>query len=160
MSDDVLAVFTRLGGKLTEQRRRVLQAVPRDAPFHPDELFHRVRLAYPQIGRATVFRTLRLLHDMGLVERCSEADGGRVYRLCLACAAGHHHHLFCVDCGRNTLVAGEHLRALEEALARAQAAYGHAPVAHDLELRGRCDACRRRDGEGEGRAEGEAEAEV
>jgi len=148
VSEDVLEVFTRLGGQLTDQRRWILEAVPRDAPFHPDELCLRVRLARPQVGRATVFRTLRLLQDMGLVERCAEADGARAYRLCLASAKGHHHHLLCVDCGRDTLVAGERLRELEEALARTQAAYGHAPVAHELELRGRCAACRRRDGEG------------
>ena len=158
MSDNVLDVFVRLGGQVTDQRRWVLEAVPREAPFHPDELCRRVRLARPQVGRATVFRTLRLLHDMGLVERCAQADGGRAYRLCLACADGHHHHLLCVDCGQDTLVAGEHLRDLEEALARMQAAYGHAPVAHELELRGRCGTCRRRDGEG-GRAVRDAGAE-
>lgn len=139
---DVQEIFLARGGQLTEQRRCILQAVPRDGPFHPDGLCAAVRAANPQIGRATVFRTLRLLQEMRLVERCEGPDGSRAYRLCLAGGGGHHHHLVCVDCGRDTLVAGEPLRELEEALTRIQAAYGHAPVGHELELRGRCRPCR------------------
>ncbi len=142
---DLEAVFVRRGGELTSARRHVLAMIPRAVPFHADALWRRVRAAHPELGRATVFRTLRLLRDIGLVERVSTTEGDG-YRLCLGCAEGHHHHLRCVECGRDTVVDGEVLRSLEDALACAQAAYGFLPVAHSLELAGRCVRCVRAGG--------------
>jgi Fur family ferric uptake transcriptional regulator len=137
---DLEAAFAARGGELTPARRHVLQMIPRAVPFRPEALWRQVRAAHPELGRATVFRTLRLLRDLGLLERVADPAGDG-YRLCPGCAEGHHHHLRCVDCGRDTLVEGEVLRRLEEALVRAQAAYGFVPVAHSLDLVGRCARC-------------------
>jgi Fur family ferric uptake transcriptional regulator len=136
-------MFVQRGGELTPARRQVLGMIPEATPFHAEALWRQLRAAHPELGRATVFRTLRLLQDMGLVERVVAPDGERPYRLCLGCLGGHHHHLHCVQCGQDTVVDGEALRGLEDALVRAQAAYGFTPVAHAVELTGRCARCTR-----------------
>lgn len=153
MKDDateLLDLFVRRGGQPTAPRRAILASLPRQGPFRPDELWQAVRAVHPALGRATVFRTLRLLHGLGIIERVADAAGGPGYRLCLACGRGHHHHLRCADCGRDTLIEGPRLQAVEAALTRLQAEYGHTPLAHELDLVGRCPDCRGR-GDGGGR---------
>ncbi len=119
----------------------VLQAIPSDRCFRPDRLWRDIRSGHPALGRATVFRTLHLLRGMGLLERTPDAQGAPALRLCAACADGHHHHLRCVGCGQDTLVRGDRLEAVEQALARLQAAYNHTPVGHELRLQGICARC-------------------
>lgn len=139
--DVATQLFLRLGGQLTGPRRIILQAIPDDRPFRPDRLWQGIRAAHPALGRATVFRTLRRLREMGLLERTQDTEGASAFRLCAACAAGHHHHLHCIACGRDTLVEGDRLQAIEQALAQLQTAYGHTPVGHELQLHGVCARC-------------------
>ncbi len=118
----------------------MLDLLPRDGAFRAEAFWQQVHASAPHLGRATVFRTLRLLQELDLLERVATADGGHAYQLCAA-GQGHHHHLRCVSCGRDEIVAGESLRRLEEALAATQAAYGFTPVEHSLQMSGRCRTC-------------------
>src|SRR5205085_9827805 len=52
--------------------------------------------ASPEVGRATVFRTLRLFQDIGTVCQVVLDDGTLEYRLT---SGGHHHHIVCSECG-------------------------------------------------------------
>jgi Fe2+ or Zn2+ uptake regulation protein len=70
--------------------------------FTAAELLESVRLCAPQVGRATVFRTLDLLVEQGALRRVhteSGANWGHSYVLC-GLADAHHHHLVCTVCGR------------------------------------------------------------
>lgn len=89
----------------------------------------------PEVGRATVFRTLRLLQDLGLVCQVVLSDGAVEYRLD---EAGHHHHLVCTNCGAVGDFAGCNVDDLLEELARRT---GYDIDAHRLEVYGRCRAC-------------------
>ncbi len=142
LSDDAAMLFTQLGGQMTAARRRIIDAIPGDGAFRADTLWHQVRAAHPELGRATLFRTLRILQDMGLVERIAAGEDEGSYRWCAACAEGHHHHLRCVACGRDIVVRGEALRQLEDTLSHVASAYDFAPVSHAVELAGRCARCR------------------
>lgn len=62
-----------------------------------DELFEALREREPGIGRATVFRTVKLLEEIGLVTRVTFADG--VPRYEFAHGRPHHDHMICVKCG-------------------------------------------------------------
>ncbi|HEY8674362.1 MAG TPA: Fur family transcriptional regulator [Candidatus Dormibacteraeota bacterium] len=86
--------------RLTAQRQLVAQAL-RDTgrTVGAVELFDNLRREHPHLGRATVFRTLDLLVEMGLAKRF-EGDG-HVY-LYTSCEPVHHHHLVCRTCGSTT----------------------------------------------------------
>ncbi len=141
LSDDAAMLFAQLGGQMTAARRRIIDAIPRDGAFRVGTLWNHVRVEHPELGRATLFRTLRILQDMGLVERIAAGEDEGSYRWCAACAEGHHHHLRCVACGRDIVVRGDALRQLEDTLFRVTSAYDFAPVSHAVELAGRCARC-------------------
>jgi Fur family ferric uptake transcriptional regulator len=88
------------------------------------------------VGRATVFRTMRLLTEMGIVCRVLLEDGSLHYRLS---RRGHHHHLVCGSCGvvkdLDACVVGDLVRDLSDST-------GYEIEGHWLEFYGRCAVCR------------------
>src|SRR3989304_3520237 len=81
------------GCRLTASRLAVLAAVlAQKGHFTVEDVLRRC----PGIGRATAFRTMRLLAEMDIVCRVLLEDGSLHYRLS---RRGHHHHLVCVACG-------------------------------------------------------------
>jgi Fur family ferric uptake transcriptional regulator len=129
-SEDRLATA---GHRLTGPRREVLEAIRRlPAPFTVEELAAET----PTAGRATVFRTVKLLQEAGLVCRLVLEDGGVRYELS---RGGHHHHLICRSCGSVAEFSDPGLDALIEQNADAAA---FALGAHSLELYGLCAKCR------------------
>lgn len=124
------------GYRLTGSRKEVLHVLAA-APdcFSTDEVLRGVRHA----GRATVFRTMRLLLDLGLVCRVVLEDGSRRYRLS---TRGHHHHLVCTQCGRVQDFSNCDVSALIGELSRST---NYAIEGHWLEVYGRCLPCRTAD---------------
>jgi Fur family ferric uptake transcriptional regulator len=86
-----------LGYRLTPQRLMILKAVE-DADSHisAEEIYAQVRTYYPQMNISTVYRTLELVKELGLVTETDMGDG-RVRYHCMG--KGHHHHLVCEKCG-------------------------------------------------------------
>ena len=86
------------GLKDTAQREGIVRFMAQ-AKGHltQEELFERLRQREPGIGRATVFRTVKLLEEIGLVTRVTFADG--VPRYEFAHGRPHHDHMICVTCG-------------------------------------------------------------
>ena len=123
----------REGVRLTGPRRALVEVMRGLGDhFGADELV----AATPAVGRATVFRTLRLLQDLGIV--CQVVlDGGTVaYRL----ASGeHHHHLVCSECGAVSDFASGDLEGVLQEIARRT---GYRVDAHRLEVYGLCPECR------------------
>ena len=75
----------------------ILKAVE-DADSHisAEEIYAQVRTYYPQMNISTVYRTLELVSELGLVTETDMGDG-RVRYHCMG--KGHHHHLVCEKCG-------------------------------------------------------------
>jgi Fur family ferric uptake transcriptional regulator len=121
------------GYRITPSRRAVIAAtLAQSGHFTADDLVTRCRGA----GRATVFRTLRLLAELGVVCRVIMEDGSMRY---LVSQRGHHHHMVCSACGKvQDLDAG----ALEDLIRELSAAAGYEVEGHWLELYGRCSGCR------------------
>ena len=120
------------GFKITSPRYRVIERVTsREENFTAEALA--AELA--SIGRATVYRTLKLLLDRGLICRVILNDGGVCYRLS---HKGHHHHLVCVSCGATEDV---HLDDVEDVLNRVREATNYELVGHRLEVYGFCPRC-------------------
>ena len=123
------------GYRLTAPRRAVLDAVARtNHPFTIEELNDRL----PNIGRATVFRTIKLLQELEIVCRVPLEDGGIRYEH--SRSGHHHHHLICGECGSVTEFSDP---ALDEAIEQNAATAGFALGNHSTELYGCCARCRR-----------------
>ena len=122
------------GHRVTLSRRAVIAAVLQQTDhFAIDDLLHRCRGA----GRATVFRTVRLLTEMGVVCRVLLEDGSLHYRL--SGRGQHHHHLVCVACGR---VEDLDQCVVEDLVRDLSRSSGYEIEGHWLELHGHCAACR------------------
>ena len=120
------------GLKMTGQRR-VIARVLSEAADHPDveELYRRASALDRRISIATVYRTVRLLEEHGILARRDFGGGRARYE---PSEHGHHHHLIDVDTGRVIEFEDpEHERVLQAIAAR----LGFDLVSHHLELFGR-----------------------
>ena len=124
--------LARSGYRLTRPRRSLLVAMQQLGDhFTADG----VLAATPEVGRATVFRTLRLLQDIGALCQVMLDDGTTEYRLT---TGGHHHHIVCSDCGATNDFATCDIQDLLVELGRRT---GYAIEAHRLEVYGHCARC-------------------
>jgi Fur family ferric uptake transcriptional regulator len=131
---DLAATLERLGARMTAPRRRLAALMERWAgAFSPEELAS----ALPDVGRATVYRTVKLLTEAGVLCRTGLPDGTPRYSVD---QPHHHHHLVCVACGR---VEPFDDPALERAVRDAGAGAGERLVGHRVELYYRCERCTR-----------------
>jgi Fur family ferric uptake transcriptional regulator len=92
------------------------------------------------VGRATVFRTLEVLEELGAVERLDLPNGEHAY---VGCEPAHHHHVVCSRCGRTSEIDDAGLRSVVRDVAEQT---GYRVDEHRLELFGLCPACLVADG--------------
>lgn len=120
------------GLRMTEQRR-VIASVLSDANDHPDaeELYRRASALDPKISLATVYRTVRLFSDAGIIETHDFRDGRARYE---TADDDHHDHLIDVVTGDVIEFMDEEIEKLQEKIARK---LGYELVDHRLELYGR-----------------------
>lgn len=131
------ALLEERGLRATAQRTRVLAELvrePNDATAQ--ELHDRLRARGSRIGLATVYRSLAVLAEEGVVDVLAHRPGEACYRLC---GGEHHHHLVCSTCHRVVELAGCGLDPWLDAVA---SEHGFAGVEHRLELSGVCADCR------------------
>jgi len=96
-SRDMSSRLSELGYRLTPQRMMILSAIEgSDSHISAEEIYLQVRARYPHMNISTVYRTLELLSELGLVTETDMGDG-RVRYHCMG--KGHHHHLVCQKCG-------------------------------------------------------------
>jgi Fur family ferric uptake transcriptional regulator len=130
------ARLAEAGVRPTSQRLLVLRTLarePHDATAQ--EIYARLRRGGERIGLATVYRTLALLSEHGVVDEFAHRPGEACYRLC---GEGHHHHLVCARCHGVAEIEG---CELDEWLTRASEEQGFAPTSHTVEVVGLCAAC-------------------
>ncbi len=91
-------VLKRKGYRLTPQRMMVVEALHEaDRHVSAEEVYAQVRARYPYANISTVYRTLELLKELGLVTEIALGDGCVRFH---PAEKGHHHHLVCQKCGR------------------------------------------------------------
>ena len=130
---DLLAVLEDGGYRITEPRRNVIAALDnKKEGFTAEELCNEL----PSVGRATVYRTIKLLQRSGVICKLAMPDGAPRYSLA---RVDHHHHTVCVRCG----TIGEFKHATIERLLRAvsQEVTGEI-VGHRLEVFISCEDCK------------------
>jgi Fur family ferric uptake transcriptional regulator len=130
-SIDVEALCADKGLRITEQRR-VIARVLSEAEDHPDveALHERASAIDPGISIATVYRTVRLFEDAGILERHDFGDGRARYE---AAAETHHDHLIDVETGKVIEFVDAELEALQKRIAEK---LGFRLVDHRMELYG------------------------
>ena len=124
------------GYKLTAPRRAVLDVV---AAMHqsltPAEIYERARKRYARLGLVTVYRTLDIFVQAGVLRRIHLDDGCHGYALA---EAAHGHHLICRWCSQVVEFDGCDLDGLLQGIARKT---GYRIEGHWLEVFGRCPKC-------------------
>ena len=142
LAADIEAVFREKGIPFTRQRRLIWE---RFAGAERAATIGEVAEAVREhgIGQATVYRTVGLLGDLGLLQRVQDRRGDICY---FAPPIGHSHPLICGQCRRIVRFAGDgDLDALEKRLARET---GFTVYGHHLEVYGLCEECRAKESSG------------
>ena len=131
MSDRIEKLCMAKNMRMTEQRR-VIARVLSSASDHPDveELHRRAHAVDPHISIATVYRTVRLFEEAGIIDRLDFRDGRSRYK---EHSDDHHDHLIDMKTGKVVEFVDEEIEALQEAIARK---LGYRLVDHRLELYG------------------------
>ncbi len=97
-SDGLRKAFQEAGLRLTTQRRIILEVLKEsEEHLEADTLHHRARLHAPGLSLATVYRTLALLKEMGLIEEHRLGEGHSHYE---AVQREPHYHFTCQRCGQ------------------------------------------------------------
>lgn len=124
----------------TSTRRELILDTLADVKRHvtADELLREVRERDPRIGAATVYRTLRVFQESGIVAERRFEGGATRFELV---SDEHHDHLICTAC--NLIVEFED-EAIERDQRRVAAAHGFTLREHRHELYGLCPACQKR----------------
>jgi Fur family ferric uptake transcriptional regulator len=132
------------GLKVTNQRLLVLEVLAehRDSHMTAEDIYELVKEDYPDIGLATIYRTVQLLLEMQLVERINLDDGCVRYEIGESLddigAHHHHHHLICKTCGRVFSFKDDLLDALESHI---EEETGFHVLDHELKFYGQCKEC-------------------
>ena len=123
------AVCVDKGMRMTEQRR-VIARVLSDAEDHPDveEVYARASEVDPRISISTVYRTVKLFEDAGIIEKHEFRDGRSRYE---PIGEEHHDHLIDLRTGKVIEFQNEDIEKLQRAVARD---LGYRLVDHRLEL--------------------------
>ena len=121
------------GHKITTPRHLVIEHLSvREDNFSAEELVENLA----PVGRATVYRTLKLLLDRGLICKVVLEDGSARYRVN---HGAHHHHLICVSCGATEDISR---CGVDEVIDSVRLSTGYEIVGHRTEVYGICPDCR------------------
>lgn len=140
-------LFKRLlrekGLKVTSRRMLVLEIMAEHPGEHltAEEIFDLARHSYPEIGLATVYRTLQVLVDLRIIDKISLDDGSARYELGqeLGSSRHHHHHAICMGCKTVFSLEEDLLDNLEQSLLER---LGFTVTDHKVKLYGYCRACK------------------
>ncbi|WP_206810612.1 Fur family transcriptional regulator [Paradesulfitobacterium ferrireducens] len=125
--------------KLTPQRQTILHTFLQHADEHlsAEDVYMLVKHQYPEIGLATVYRTLDILADIGVLQKNDFGDGRSRYEFTRK-DEHHHHHLICLRCGNVSEFDDDLLESLEAIISKKTGFDVHD---HDLKFYGYCQNC-------------------
>lgn len=129
----------RKGLKSTRQRDVILDAfLSSERHMSIEELYLKLRAKHPNIGYATVYRTLKLFAESGIAREIQFGDGQTRYEHVIE--GEHHDHLICTSCGAITEFENDTIEKLQDEIA---ASHGFLIETHKMELYGQCANCRK-----------------
>ena len=130
------AFIRQRGLRKTIQREAIIQAAfSTGQHFTAEELIDMARRIEPTVSRATVYRTLPLLVEGGMLKAVDVDKGHQTYDPNFA-RKPHHCHIVCVDCGRVIEFEDHYLETLQDCIAKR---LGFTPVAKSVRIEASCD---------------------
>lgn len=140
IAEQVIDEIKARGLRVTPQRRAVLRVLLDSESSHlsAEEIHARLKQQSEATGLATVYRTLSVLEDMGIVRSTDFGDGRARYEIADV-SSHYHHHLICTGCGRVEEVEDDLLQQIEE---HVMERHGFKVINHSLKLYGLCRHCR------------------
>lgn len=131
------------GYKLTPQRRAIVDTIVDNEGKHltAEEIYDEVKKVCPEIGLATVYRTILLLEKVGVVSRLYLNDGCSRYELVHSDETHRHHHLICEVCNKIIEVEDDLLDNLEGSIEKD---YGFKILDHVVKFYGVCSDCQKK----------------
>lgn len=129
--------------RLTPQREAVVQVLLQDQNEHlgAENIHLKTKEFYPEIGLATVYRTLEMLERLGIIYKLEYGDGQSRYELNIRPDAHYHHHLICLTCGKISEFNDDLLDEIEQRISRET---GFKVSDHCLRFFGYCTDCQNR----------------
>jgi len=139
MYDIIFKEFLQKKGlRLTKERGEILREIfSMRGHFDPDELLLRLRKKRSGVSKASIYRTIPLLIESGLIEEVIKVDRHAHYEHTYG--HSHHDHMICIGCGKVIEFHSKGLEDLQERLCREE---GFKGINHTLEIRGYCKRCR------------------
>jgi Fur family ferric uptake transcriptional regulator len=135
VSKQLDAVLRSRGLRATSQRRFVIGALERLGHATPDQVWEQVQKEAPSLSPSTVYRTLELLEDLGVVAHTHLGHGAPTYHLA---THADHIHLVCRRCGD---VQSADVRRAQQLADEVAARYGFVTDIGHLSLDGMCGPC-------------------
>jgi len=125
--------------KMTPQRRVIIQVFLNNMEKHlsAEDVYQIFKKSHPEIGLATVYRTLDLFVELGILKKMNFGDGRFRYEFCEQ-DDHHHHHLICLSCEQVTEFEDDLLESLEAVIAKKT---GFKIIDHQLKFYGYCRSC-------------------
>ena len=140
ISVDMKEDLKKKGYKLTPQRRAIVDTIIKNEGRHltAEEIYDEVKKDCPEIGLATVYRTVLLLEEVKLLSRLDLSDGCSRYEIIHKDEEHRHHHLICNQCNKVIEVEEDLLEALEK---RIETKYKFKIQDHSVKFFGICNEC-------------------
>jgi Fur family ferric uptake transcriptional regulator len=126
--------------RLTRRRKAILKTLEQDPDNHlsAEEIYLKIKQTDNNIGLATVYRTLDLFAEAGIIHVLDFGDGCRRFELISDGTPHYHHHLLCLGCGKITEFAQDLLEDLEH---QVEEKTGFSITNHSLRFYGYCHEC-------------------
>ncbi|GAB7386191.1 Fur family transcriptional regulator [Bacillaceae bacterium] len=127
--------------KLTPQREATVRVLLENEADHlsAEDVYLKVKEKSPEIGLATVYRTLELLSELKIIHKMNFGDGVARYDLRDEGAEHHHHHLVCVHCGTVDEIIEDLLGEVER---QVEKDFDFKILDHRLTFHGVCHRCK------------------
>lgn len=132
------------GFKLTPQRQVILDAIIRNGKNHMtvEEIYDYVKKDHSEIGLATIYRSVMLLEEIGIITKLNLNDGLSRYQIAHENENHQHHHLICTNCGKIMDVKEDLLEDIENKI---EQSYDFKVKNHSLKFFGICEECKNKE---------------
>ena len=135
--DEAISILRKSGNRLTPQRLLVLSTIA-ESQHHIgiDEIYKSAKAAYPYLDLATVYRTIHLFRDVGVITEIGVGDR-RTYEL--RTRDGQHHHMLCRKCEKTFSLSPHYLESFRASLVND---FNFEPDLSNFAVAGICTDCK------------------